>query len=335
VNILLSRLDRIGDLVLSTPAIASVRRSWPQARVIIVCSPRNSGVVEFSPDVDEVVVAPSGIKPALVGERFRGRIDLALALAPCTPDFELVHATGAPLRAGYTYVRRYLARAASRYLLTRLAVSEADPDLCERDPAYRVRHEVEQVLDVVRLAGATRIERELVVPVRAVDRELVTDVPAGALVFHIGARWFSGGSTLVNVIALLRELRRFGHPIVITCGSEARAEAGRIRDAGVADAVLIDLPFLGWAAAFEKARVVITVDTGATHVASAMKRPTVVVFERRWFRLSAQEWAPYGVPSVSLCKPADQSEASLASLRSNILFAVESLLDGEGSASHA
>jgi heptosyltransferase-1 len=335
MNIVLSRLDRIGDLVLSTPAIASVRRSWPEAHVTIVCSGRNAGVVERSPDVDEVVIAPSGVKSTLVGERYRGRTDLAIALAPCTADFELVHATGAPLRVGYTYVRRYLARAAAHYFLTRVAVSEADPDLCERDPGYRVRHEVDQVLDVVQLAGGEKLAHDLVVPVGDAERAAVGDIPAGSLTFHIGARWFSAGSTLESVIVLLRDLRRFGLPIVVTCGSESRAEAMRIRDAGVADAVLTDLPFLVWAAAFERARVVITVDTGATHVASAMRRPTVVVFERRWFRLSAQEWAPYRVPSVSLCKPPDDSEASLACLRTNIAYAVESLLDGEGTHSDA
>ena len=50
MRILLSRLDRIGDLVLSTPALASVRRSWPRAHITLVCSSYNGAVVENTPD---------------------------------------------------------------------------------------------------------------------------------------------------------------------------------------------------------------------------------------------------------------------------------------------
>jgi ADP-heptose:LPS heptosyltransferase len=326
VKIVLSRLDRIGDLVLSTPAIASVRRSWPDAHVTIVCSARNYAVVEHSPDVDAIVVAPSNVKPAAVGARFEGVCDLALALAPCAPDFELVRATRAPKRFGYTYVRRYLARATAPLFLTGLAISEADPDLCERDPAYRVRHEVEQVLDVVRLAGATTIAHELTVRISDADRAAVADLPRGAIVVQLGARWFSGGSTLDLVIDVLRRLQRFERPIVVTSGAETAREAAAIRASGAADHVVSDLAFGPWAAVLERARLVVTIDTGATHVASAMGRPCVVVFERRWFRLSSQEWAPYRVPAVLLCKPPDESAESLASLRENVLAAAESLL---------
>ncbi|MBV8424589.1 MAG: lipopolysaccharide heptosyltransferase family protein, partial [Candidatus Eremiobacteraeota bacterium] len=48
MNILLSRTDRVGDLILSTPAIASLRRSFPHARLTMVCSSYNRVVVEHN-----------------------------------------------------------------------------------------------------------------------------------------------------------------------------------------------------------------------------------------------------------------------------------------------
>jgi ADP-heptose:LPS heptosyltransferase len=122
MNILLTRLDRVGDLILSTPAIASVRRSWPQARVTIACSTHNAVVVERNPDVDAVLVLPSGAAPAAYGRRFRGACDIAIALAPCSPDLAFVGATRAPIRVGYTYVRRYVARLTARLYVNRLAI---------------------------------------------------------------------------------------------------------------------------------------------------------------------------------------------------------------------
>ena len=63
-RILLSRLDRVGDLILSTPTIATVRRAFPEAHVTIACSGYNAVVVEHSPDVDAVACLPLGVAPA-------------------------------------------------------------------------------------------------------------------------------------------------------------------------------------------------------------------------------------------------------------------------------
>jgi ADP-heptose:LPS heptosyltransferase len=330
VRILLTRLDRVGDLVLSTPAIASVRRSWPGARVTLACSAHNAPVAVHNPDIDDLLVLEPGESAAELGHSLRGAFDAALALAPCGPDFRLVGATRARVRAGYTYVRRYAARATARLFLTKLAVSEADPHLAERSD-YAVRHEVEQVLDVVRVAGGKALARDLVVPVTEADRALVAGVPAGALAFHLGARWLREGSTLESAIALVRELRRFELPLVVTYGADAAAAAAEVTAARVADAVVGGLPFSAWAAVFEKSRLVVTVDTGATHVASAVRRPTVVLFEHRYFHLSSQEWSPYRVPAACLRKPAGESPAELAESRAAVATAVGNLLQTSAS----
>lgn len=327
MNIVLSRLDRIGDLILSTPAIASVRRSWPDAHVSIVCSRYNAVVLERSTDVDALVVAPIGRNVAEVGRRFRGKCDLAIALAPCSPDFLLAGATRAPVRVGYTYVRRYFTRLTARLYLNRLAVSEADPQISERHPDLKVRHEVEQVLDLVTLAGGRVLVENLTIPVEDVDRHAVEHVPVGGIAFHLGRRWFERGSTFESTLALIAELRRrFGLPVAVTYGVDVIEKARRLSAACVADVVVGGLSFRQWAAAFEKSRIVVTVDTSATHLASAMRRPTVVLFEHRYFQLSSQEWAPYGVPAVCLRKPAGESLEELAASRAQVIAAAESLL---------
>jgi ADP-heptose:LPS heptosyltransferase len=326
VKIVLSRLDRVGDLILSTPAISAVRRSWPGAHVTIVCSRHNAVVMQGNPDVDRIVVASPGERPGELGKRFRGACDLAIALAPCAPDMQLVGATRAKVRVGYTYVRRYLARVAARLWLDRIAVSEADPALSDRDASYRVRHEVDQVLELVTLGGGTTLARDLVLSVGDDDRRAVERIPGGGIAFHLGARWFRDGSTLENTVETIRALRRFGMPIVATYGEDAGAFAEHVRAAAVADVVVGDLPFRQWAAIFEKSRLVVTVDTGATHVASAVRRPTVVLFEHRYFNLSSQEWSPYRVPFACLRKPPAADPAGLAATRASIVAAADKLL---------
>lgn len=328
MEIVLSRTDRIGDLILSTPAIASVRRSFPDARITLVCSAHNRVAVERNADLDRLIVLAPGANPRQTGAQLRGA-DVAIALAPRSADIALAGATRAPVRVGYTYVRRYLMRLSARLQLTRMMLSEADPDLSERDGERVVRHEVDQLNDLVRLAGARTIVDELRLDVTDEDRAAIAYLPARPIVVHLGLRWFSAGSTLDSTIRTIGALRGFGRPVVVTYAPEAEAYVEAIARAREADMLLGGLSFHRWAAVFERAAVVVTVDTGATHVASAMRRPTVVVFEHRYFRLNSQEWAPYRVPSVLIRKPPDERPDSLAALRDEVRSGVARLLERE------
>lgn len=324
MNVLLSRTDRIGDLVLSTPAIASVRASFPQARIAIVTSAYNAVVVERNRDVDELIVVQPGANARAFGATLRG-YDLAIALAPRFADLQIVGASGAPLRLGYTYQRRWLARLGARLFLNRVMISEADPYLCDRQPQRVVRHEVEQLLDLVALAGATKRITKLRLDLVEADRIVARTLPEHPIVLHVAARWFRDGSTLESTLMLAEELAALA-PVVVTCADESEAQAHAFEKSAAVTRCLRGLPFFQWAAVFERARVVVTVDTGATHVASAMGSPTLVAFEHRYFNLNSQEWSPYGVPHVLVRKPAHAQPASLQRFRSEIVTGVRRLM---------
>src|SRR3990167_2028582 len=55
-NILIIRTDRIGDVVLTTPAIKALRDAFPQARMTILVSPGTKDLVEGNELLDEVLI---------------------------------------------------------------------------------------------------------------------------------------------------------------------------------------------------------------------------------------------------------------------------------------
>ncbi len=116
MKIVLSRLDRVGDLIiLSTPAIASFRRSFPDAHITLVCSEsQQRAAVERNPDIDDLVIAEPADSIRALGERFRGEADLAIALAPRTMDFVLVRARRARGAGSGTPTFAVISRARSR-----------------------------------------------------------------------------------------------------------------------------------------------------------------------------------------------------------------------------
>jgi ADP-heptose:LPS heptosyltransferase len=158
------------------------------------------------------------------------------------------------------------------------------------------------------------------------DRAEVADFPLDPIVIHLGRRWTEHGSTTASLLELLRQLRLLGRPLVATYGADAVDLADAVRSAGIVDRVAGGLTFGQWAAAFERAACIVTIDTGATHVASAVKRPTIVLFEHTYFWLNSQEWSPYRVPNAVLRKPPTDAPEALAASRAEIVAAVARLL---------
>lgn len=54
-NVLVVRLDEIGDVILCTPFFRALRRSLPSATICVVASPATASLLERLPDVDEVI----------------------------------------------------------------------------------------------------------------------------------------------------------------------------------------------------------------------------------------------------------------------------------------
>ncbi len=308
-QILLIRTDRVGDLILSTPAIASFRRSWPQARIETLVTDYTEPVLRYNPDVDAVHALPrSDLK--VHGRRMARSLgrgaDIAVALAPRTADYRLAAWTRVPRRIGHVYERRYLSRVAARLLLTEHCLSSADPELSERSPDRPVLHEVKQVLQLVKLAGGQVFSEELVLRTGDEDTAFARGhVAKGAIGVNLSPRWFAQNFGFKAVKTLIEKLAAQRRDVIVIHGNDVSDVAASLRVA-VADARVSwfsGLSMLQWAAVLGRCSVVVTVDTGATHVAAAMRVPVVVVFEREYYRLSSQEWGPWRVPSALLRKP--------------------------------
>lgn len=78
-NILIVRLDEIGDMVTSLPAIALLRASHPTARITMWCKPLCKPLMEAVPEVDAVVCSEEELRAGLKVSEY-GKIDLWVEL---------------------------------------------------------------------------------------------------------------------------------------------------------------------------------------------------------------------------------------------------------------
>jgi heptosyltransferase-2 len=106
-RILFIRIDRIGDLVLSTPALRALKQAFPNSNLTVLASPSNQSLLRHNPYVDRILVydrnKSAGDKIRIMKQLRAYGFDLAV---DPYPDYELRTAviaflSGAKQRVGY------------------------------------------------------------------------------------------------------------------------------------------------------------------------------------------------------------------------------------------
>jgi predicted lipopolysaccharide heptosyltransferase III len=324
VKILLIRLRLIGDVVFTTPAIAAIRRRFPDAHLTYLVEPPASPLLRGHPSLDELLVVerPRGVARILydlaLARRLRAsRFDLVIDFHGGPRSAWLAWATGAPERIGYNVPGR------AWMYTTRVAWS---PSLVPP------RHSVENQWDLLAPLGVEppdRVRDPIVIPldpqaVREVDMRLAkAGVPPHGqiIVMHVSAgnpfrRWPADRfAAVAAALAGQDEARR----IIITSGPSERDAANRVaaaaqEAAGPAAARILrcgefDLPQLR--ALVERAALYIGGDSGPLHVAAASRTPVVALFGPTLPERSLP-WRDPRVPSIAVdagqlpCRPCHQ-----------------------------
>jgi len=155
-RILVVRTDRLGDVILSTPAVKALRQAFPQSYIAMLVSSYAKDAVEGNPDLDAVLVFDKEAKDKgvfgslkLAGELKQKQFDLAVILHPTVRVHLLMFIAGIPRRVGYD--RKF------DFLLT------------DRIPHVKQegqKHESEYTLDLIRYLGVAPQSPALFVPVK-------------------------------------------------------------------------------------------------------------------------------------------------------------------------
>ncbi len=298
LRILAIRLDRIGDVVLSLPALEQVKKRYPNCTLTVMTRPATQEILQGHPCVDEVLIYDyenKGKHRFLVGYwRFlRGiverKFDAALILHPSTRSHLLPFLAGIPYRIGFDSV--------PPFLLTKRVRDER----CEG-----LRHEADYTLEVVRgFDVPVTGDRVIRIPVFAEHERrlmrLFTDafgqkeVPFVAV--HPGASCPSKRWPVENFSALCKKIiDETSYRVVVVGGAETEALAKElVRPLGQRGLNLANqLSLKELAALCKRAAVLVSNDSGPVHVAAAVGTKTLTIFGRNQDGLSPTRWKALG-----------------------------------------
>lgn len=105
-RILAIRLRMIGDLILTTPALAALRRGFPRGRIELLVAEEYRELVEENPALDEIIPFRRGEGFRLIRELRRRRYEIVVDFHSIPRTAWLAWLTGAPCRIGFAYPDR-------------------------------------------------------------------------------------------------------------------------------------------------------------------------------------------------------------------------------------
>lgn len=302
-NLLCVRLDALGDVLLTSPALRALKESTPGRRITLLTSRAGAAAAELIPDVDRVLqydapwmkaTAPGAdasrefeLIEQLRNGRFEGAAIFTVYSQNPLPAALVCYLAGIPRRLAHCRENPY-------QLLTDW--------VAETEPHDVIRHEVRRQLDLAGAIGCYASDERLALSLPAEAhakavaalRHCGADLSAPWLLMHPGATASSRRyppEQYARAAELLFE--RHGFQTIFTGVAAERELIETIRRSmGVPSySVAGRLSLAELAAIVQRAPLLIANNTGPVHVAAAVGTPVVVLYA-----LTNPQHAPWGVP---------------------------------------
>jgi len=277
VNILLLQLKRIGDLILTTPAVAAVRENIPDAQITIVISSECGDLLPAISNVDRILMARRNLRDlGLFVTVASTRFDYCIDFTRNDRSAFLAFLSGARKR-----IVSYRVRDQSR---TRARVYTDFVSARMRD-----MHTIDYNLALLGPLGTGDISSPLRLQVPQTSREKadalrrIWKIKSPYVVLHPGSArqeklWEPGRWAEV----IERFGRNNGIDVVLTSGASRREQTHIAAIKDYIQQQVIDLSgktdLLTLAALIGEARLLVTVDSAPMHLAAATRTPQVILF---------------------------------------------------------
>jgi ADP-heptose:LPS heptosyltransferase len=276
-RILIIRPDRIGDVVLTTPLIRSIRKSFPQSFIAVMVHPSNVPLLEHNPHINEIVTDDREHADAekkgfwnQVGRLRKFKFDVGLMPFPRERHAWMMFLAGIPTRIGV-----------GKKLYQMLTFTKS----VSRHKYIPLRHEADYMLDLGRKIGAVSLDIKPELFLTPHEKEAAHQyLSSCGISFNkpvIGVNPISRSSSPnwkpERYFQLIeRLLLRFS--VVINLGPHEIKQRALFEPLQQTGAVILAQQLREHMASISQLDMLISSSTGSMHIAAALGIPTVSLF---------------------------------------------------------
>lgn len=272
IRFLIIQTAFLGDAVLTTPLFEAIRKSYPSAKITLLCTPENQQLFESNPHINELLAMDKRGRERRVfsifrwAQRLKNRFDIALLPHRSFRSALIAWLAKIPVRIGFE-------NSEGRFLLT------------EKVPFDWKMHDAERNLTLLNALGIASSSPKFFVPQLSPQNlsELLSTFPKDApwIGINPGSVWKTKQWLPERFAEVADALIEETNCKILLFGSEKDAEAvnavvSAMKHVPVNFCGKTDLKTLAWLIA--KCSLFITNDSGPMHIACAADVPVVAIF---------------------------------------------------------
>ena len=271
-RILVVELLKMGDLLVATPTIRALKEKFKDAQIDVLVLPEIKDLLKNNPFVNEVLIyaSPKKTKEVISSKKY----DLSIMLHPGSFKISwLLFCAKVKYRLGCT-------KAGIRYGKGFFLNKKLKPNLIWQ-------HKIEDNLDVVRSINVDTNNKQIVLPIEEIAKKKISSltkkfgkklIGIHAPSLHRSQQWVP--ERFAEVADSLVKLHKCH--IVFTGTDEDKDYINRIISMTEKKSNMVNLAgktnLQEYIALIDRLSLLISVDTGALHIASAVSTPTVALF---------------------------------------------------------
>ena len=308
---MLTRTDNIGDLILTLPAVASLKRRYPDIFIGFLCSSYAAPVLLQNPAINKIIPVDDGFPFTTLKVIREGNYHASLHFFIEPKGTILARMANIPRRIG----------PASKIWSVLLT------DKVSQNRSKVERHEAEYNLELARECGADGLSFPPAIFLSALEKRegqqilsMACKVPEPSpVVIHPGSHQHVETWPIDHFMELAKKIGDRGDKVVFTAGpgEEKFIEAAQqLRHKNVHTLTAGSLALRQLAAVISNARIFIGNSSGPLHIATALNIPTISFYPQVPLVTSAKRWGPFGnskLHRVLTPTPADRPLKNISS----------------------
>jgi ADP-heptose:LPS heptosyltransferase len=289
MRILVTRTDRLGDVILATPVLRKLRELNPNDEIFFLCQRHWHPILQYGAPIQLLPYDPGMEEAALCEVLRKQAFDVAYVLKDDPKVSRAVKKAGIPVRVGpYSTIRSFFIFNEGKWQRrSKCLMHEAEYNLDLIAPMQPASSPEDLPRAFVATTDAAKIRAQQFL----LKKKLAS---RGFVVIHPGSSGSSRYVEIAKIHYLAQRLMQRGHRVLVSGGPGETAILEQFREKakgvvllGPADGLELD----GMAEVYRHAKVVIAHGTGPLHLAAAVDAPAFAMFPPL-FVLSEKRWGP-------------------------------------------
>ena len=311
------RLDALGDTLLSTPAIDFLRQEVGAENILVLVSPGLSEI--FGAVIASVEISPETNEQAIADHIDAFEADIVFVFSEKKRALRAAHLSKAPQKIGFDpgWSQPIRSLEVKRFLTLRFPIVNS----LDSNSRY---HEVERYCRLVSRGLSHKFLNGAGLRLFALGERPQRPPGLSRIGFQWTKKWLLGGWSEAALLEVLESLP--ADTQIFVAPNEKEWAQGLLPEARLSHLTCVG-GLLDYAREIAGCRYLVTIDTGAVHIAAAVGTPVIDVFPEAKAQHTVPRWRPWMVPHQVVLNPESREASQLLKRLSKARTAMEEVLE--------